>query len=171
LSRREQLLRQETNDLRQRLQEAESRNEEVTQNISHATRPLLRQIENLQTTYLSQISALEKTEKQLTDRLSEMQTQYTTSIEHERIANDNLHQMSTKTKLLEAQLTTLRQEKMKHLSDIDLLKMKLSTFEDAKLRERNQIESMQEAFTQQINSLIHEKKTIGDGFGSRKIEI
>jgi hypothetical protein len=34
-----------------------------------ATRPLLRQIENLQTTYISQINSLEKTERQLTDRL------------------------------------------------------------------------------------------------------
>ncbi|CAF4137271.1 unnamed protein product, partial [Rotaria sp. Silwood1] len=52
-----------------RLQEAESRNEELTQNISNATRPLLRQIENLQTTYVTQINSLEKTERQLTDRL------------------------------------------------------------------------------------------------------
>lgn len=68
----------------QRIQESESRNEELTQNISNgmidgrnsssgffflATRPLLRQIENLQTTYMSQINSLEKTERQLTDRL------------------------------------------------------------------------------------------------------
>ena len=34
-----------------------------------ATRPLLRQIENLQTTYVTQINSLEKAERQLTDRL------------------------------------------------------------------------------------------------------
>lgn len=34
-----------------------------------ATRPLLRQIENLQATYSAQINSLEKTERQLTDRL------------------------------------------------------------------------------------------------------
>ena len=37
--------------------------------LSTATRPLLRQIENLQATYVSQINSLEKTERQLTDRL------------------------------------------------------------------------------------------------------
>jgi hypothetical protein len=37
-----------------------------------ATRPLLRQIENLQTTYVSQINSLEKTERQLTDRLGRL---------------------------------------------------------------------------------------------------
>lgn len=37
--------------------------------INLATRPLLRQIENLQTTYVTQINSLEKTERQLTDRL------------------------------------------------------------------------------------------------------
>ncbi|CAF0806459.1 unnamed protein product [Didymodactylos carnosus] len=170
LSRREQLLRQEINDLRQRLQEAEARNEELTQNISHATRPLLRQIENLQTTYLAQINSLEKAEKQLTDRLADMQMQYATSIEHERIANENLHELNTKLKLLEAQLNTLRQEKMKNISEIDVLKMRLSTFEDTKLRERSQMESMQEAFTQQINSLIQEKKQLEMDFELERIK-
>ncbi|CAF1010191.1 unnamed protein product [Adineta ricciae] len=160
LNRREQLLRQEVNDLRQRLQEAESRNEELTQSISNATRPLLRQIENLQTSYVSQINSLEKTERQLTDRLAEMQMQYATSIEHERVANENLLEMSAKWKLAEAQLTTFKQDKTRLTSELEVLKLKLTHFEDAKFRERTQIESMQEAFTQQINSLIQEKRQL-----------
>ena len=53
----------------QRLQEAEGRNQELTQSISAATKPLLRQIENLQSTYTAQTSSYEKVEKNLTERL------------------------------------------------------------------------------------------------------
>ncbi|CAF3668166.1 unnamed protein product [Adineta steineri] len=160
LNRREQVLRQEVNDLRQRLQEAESRNEELTQNISNATYPLLRQIDNLRTSYTSQINSLEKTERQLTDRLAEMQSQYATSVEHERVANETLLETNAKWKLAEAQLSTLKQDKIRLTSEIDILKMKLTNFEDAKQREKSQMESMQEAFTQQINSLMQEKRQI-----------
>ncbi|CAF3368190.1 unnamed protein product [Rotaria sp. Silwood1] len=153
LNRREQVLRQEINDLRQRLQEAESRNEELTQNISNATRPLLRQIENLQTTYVTQINSLEKTERQLTDRLgtstiiiiihsnkifffslclAEMQAQYAISVEHERVANETLLETNAKWKLAEAQLSTYKQDKTRLTSEIDILKMKLTNLEDAK---------------------------------------
>lgn len=193
LSRKEQILRQEIADLRQRLQEAESRNEELTQNISNATRPLLRQIENLQTTYVTQINSLEKTERQLTDRLgkkrneeknvfffieffsAEMQTQYALSIEHERVAQETLLETNAKWKLAEAQLSTLKQDKIRLSSEIDVLKIKLNNLEETRqrfddvtttkrlivlfcfFREKSQVDSMQEAFTQQINSLIQEK--------------
>ena len=101
---------------------------------SLATRPLLRQIENLQTSYVAQINSLEKTERQLTDRLAEMQMQYATSIEHERVANEALLEMSAKCKLAEAQLTTFKQDKTRLTSELEVLKMKLTHFEDAKLR-------------------------------------
>ncbi|CAF3050742.1 unnamed protein product [Rotaria socialis] len=160
LSRKEHMLRQEINDLRQRLQEAESRNEELTQNISNATRPLLRQIENLQTTYVTQINSLEKTERQLTDRLAEMQAHYAISVEHERVANETLLEANAKWKLAEAQLSTFKQDKTRLTSEVDILKMKITNFEDSKQREKHQIDTMQEAFTQQINSLIQEKRQL-----------
>jgi len=160
LSRKEQILRQEIADLRQRLQEAESRNEDLTQNISNATRPLLRQIENLQTTYVTQINSLEKTERQLTDRLAEMQTQYALSVEHERVAQETLLETNAKWKLAEAQLSTLKQDKIRLVSEIDVLKIKLNNLEETRQREKSQVDSMQEAFTQQINSLIQEKKQL-----------
>lgn len=56
----------------QRLQEAESRNQELSQSVTSATRPLLRQIENLQATLGAQTSAWEKLEKNLSDRLGKM---------------------------------------------------------------------------------------------------
>lgn len=53
----------------QRLQEGEARNQELSQSVTSATRPLLRQIENLQATLAAQTVSWEKLEKNLSDRL------------------------------------------------------------------------------------------------------
>lgn len=55
----------------QRLQEAETRNQELSQSITSATRPLLRQIENLQASLGGQAASWEKLEKNISDRLGE----------------------------------------------------------------------------------------------------
>lgn len=53
----------------QRLQAAETRNQELSQSVTSATRPLLRQIENLQATLGGQTASWEKLEKSISDRL------------------------------------------------------------------------------------------------------
>lgn len=56
-------------DSLQRLQAAETRNQELSQSVTSATRPLLRQIENLQATLGGQTASWEKLEKSISDRL------------------------------------------------------------------------------------------------------
>ncbi len=56
-------------NLLQRLQEAETRNQELSQSVTSATRPLLRQIENLQASLGGQTASWEKLEKSISDRL------------------------------------------------------------------------------------------------------
>lgn len=60
--------------LPQRLQEAETRNQELSQSVTSATRPLLRQIENLQASLGGQTATWEKLEKNISDRLSKRQS-------------------------------------------------------------------------------------------------
>lgn len=57
--------------LLQRVQEAETRNQELNQSVTSATRPLLRQIENLQASLGGQTASWEKLEKNISDRLGE----------------------------------------------------------------------------------------------------
>ena len=68
-NRREECLRQEKQDLLDRLEESDKRNDELTQSVAAATKPLLRQIENLQSSYSAQSMSWERVEKNLTDRL------------------------------------------------------------------------------------------------------
>jgi hypothetical protein len=63
-----------------------------------------------------------------------MQAQYATSVEHERVANENLLETNAKWKLAEAQLSTLRQDKIRLTSELDILKVKYTNLEDARLR-------------------------------------
>lgn len=72
--------------------------------------------------------------KNIFRRIAEMQAQYATSVEHERVTNESLLETNAKWKLAEAQLTTLKQDKIRLTSELDILKMKLSNFEEAKLR-------------------------------------
>lgn len=58
-ARREENLRQEIADVEERLRQAETRGQELTESVTHATRPLLRQIETLQQTATSQAEAWE----------------------------------------------------------------------------------------------------------------
>lgn len=68
-NRREECLRQEKADILERLEEADKRNDELTQSVAAATKPLLRQIENLQSSYSAQSLSWESLERNLTDRL------------------------------------------------------------------------------------------------------
>lgn len=68
-ARKEDYLREEISELQQRLQEAETRNQELSQSVTSATRPLLRQIENLQASLGGQTASWEKLEKNISDRL------------------------------------------------------------------------------------------------------
>lgn len=60
--------------LLQRLQEAETRNQELSQSVTSASRPLLRQIENLQASLGGQTATWEKLEKNISDRLGKRQS-------------------------------------------------------------------------------------------------
>ncbi len=71
-SLREDMLRKEISDLQQQLRDTEMRNNELSQNISSATRPLLRQIENLQASHSDQLETLENSERNLIERLSKL---------------------------------------------------------------------------------------------------
>lgn len=68
--------------------------------------------------------------------LAEMQAQYATSVEHERVANETLLETNAKWKLSEAQLSTLKQDKTRLTSEVDILKMKLTNLEDSRQRFR-----------------------------------
>ncbi|XP_064478390.1 TATA element modulatory factor-like isoform X2 [Ornithodoros turicata] len=154
---REDVLRASVTQLQQQLQDAESRNQEISQHISSATRPLLRQIENLQATFSVQSASWEKIEKSLTDRLSEAQTQATLLSERERALQEKCSDLQARLTGLEAQNTTLRNDKHSLSADIDVLRERLRDAEDFKRRENN-FEVVKSRLEQSLKSLRSEKE-------------
>lgn len=156
-NRREDLLRQEISDLQRHLQEDEARNQDLTQNVTSATRPLLRQIENLQSTYAAQSVSWEKVEKNLSDRLVDNQTQLAMITEKERSANEKVMELSTQVASLESQSSRLRQDKAQLTAQLEMLKTKIQVLEDAKHSETAQIEAIKQQMSQEISDLRKEK--------------
>ncbi|KAK3586049.1 hypothetical protein CHS0354_033172 [Potamilus streckersoni] len=156
-SRREDMLRQEITDLQHHLQEDEARNQELTQSVTFATRPLLRQIENLQSTYSAQSSTWERVEKNLTDRLSEAQNQLAVATEKERSMTEQVLDIKSRVTALESQNSLLRQEKSRLTVDLEMAKSRIEVLEDTKNKEIAQSQSSKQQLLQDLNEVKREK--------------
>ncbi|RUS80379.1 hypothetical protein EGW08_011844 [Elysia chlorotica] len=152
-SRREDLLRQEIAHLQTRLQEDEARSQELTQSVSSATRPLLRQIENLQATYGAQSNAWERVEKNLTDRLAEAQRSLAVAQEKERTSNQQYMELSAKVAALEASNSSLRQEKATLSSNIERDKSRLEELQDTRNSIVATLESSKRVLSEELAQL------------------
>uniref|UniRef100_A0A673B103 TATA element modulatory factor 1 n=1 Tax=Sphaeramia orbicularis TaxID=375764 RepID=A0A673B103_9TELE len=141
-ARKEDYLREEISELQQRLQEAETRNQELSQSVTSATRPLLRQIENLQASLGGQTASWEKLEKNISDRLVDAQAQLAVAVEKERSATEELLSIKSQLASLESQNSLLRQEKARVLAQLDTEKNKREKLEDDSSREHVELENL-----------------------------
>ncbi|KTG06108.1 hypothetical protein cypCar_00013063 [Cyprinus carpio] len=141
-AKKEDYLREEISELQQRLQEAETRNQELSQSVTSATRPLLRQIENLQATLGAQTASWEKLEKTISDRLADAQAQLAVSVEKERSATEELLAIRGQIASLESQASLLRQEKGRLQGQLDAERMRREKLEDDLSRERVELENL-----------------------------
>ncbi|GAB1600672.1 TATA element modulatory factor-like isoform X2 [Argonauta hians] len=156
-TRREDLLKREISDLQQRLQEDEARSQDLTISVTSATRPLLRQIENLQSTYGAQSLLWEKREKSLTERITESQEQLAVVEEKERINNEKVLTLSSKIKALETQNTSMRQEKCQLSANLEMEKSKREILEDSQNSATCQLASVRQQMSNEVMELKKEK--------------
>ncbi|XP_055954478.1 TATA element modulatory factor isoform X4 [Patella vulgata] len=156
-SRKEDMLRQEIADLQFQMQADEERNQELSQNVSSTTRPLLRQIENLQASYKSQAASFEKVEKNLTDRLTDTQNQLAIAVEKERTATEKLIDITSKITSLETQNSRLKQEKSHLTVQSGMDKAKIELLEEAKQNETAHIEAIKNQAAKEITELKRDK--------------
>uniref|UniRef100_A0A674PHX4 TATA element modulatory factor 1 n=1 Tax=Takifugu rubripes TaxID=31033 RepID=A0A674PHX4_TAKRU len=141
-ARKEDYLKEEISELQQRLQEAETRNQELSQSVTSATRPLLRQIENLQASLGGQAASWEKLEKNISDRLVDSQAQLAISVEKERSASEELMSFKSQLASLESQNSLFRQEKARLLSQLEAEKNKREKLEDDCCRDHIELENL-----------------------------
>nr|CAB3267122.1 TATA element modulatory factor [Phallusia mammillata] len=152
-TRKEDQWRKEVQDLQQRLQDSELRNHELSEGITESTRPLLRQMENLQSTHSAQAKTWDALEKSLTSRLVDAQTQLSAAQDRERSAQMTLVDVKSRAVTSERQLSDERKNKAGLLSELEMLRKKTAEFDtvveklnrDLEMKEHSHAEVMSKA--------------------------
>ncbi|XP_029907649.1 TATA element modulatory factor [Myripristis murdjan] len=170
-ARKEDYLREEISELQQRLQEAETRNQELSQSVTSATRPLLRQIENLQASLGGQTASWEKLEKNISDRLADAQAQLAIAVEKERSASEELLAIKSQLASLESQNSLLRQEKGRLLGQLDAEKSKREKLEDESSREHVELENLQGEHSRMLEEAKKEKLLLTNQLEMEKMKV
>uniref|UniRef100_A0A8B9CKU4 TATA element modulatory factor 1 n=1 Tax=Anser brachyrhynchus TaxID=132585 RepID=A0A8B9CKU4_9AVES len=170
-ARKEDYLRQEISELQQRLQEAESRNQELSQSVTSATRPLLRQIENLQATLGAQTSSWEKLEKNLSDRLGESQTLLAAAAERERAATEELLSNKIQMSSTESQNSLLRQENTRLQAQLEVERNKLKKVEDENSRYEVELEGLKDEYAKTLEDAKKEKTLLATQLEMEKMKV
>ncbi|KAL3274377.1 hypothetical protein HHI36_015775 [Cryptolaemus montrouzieri] len=115
---KEQHLRQENNELLKRLENAESRNEELSHSILEVSKPLVRQLESLQATHTLKMAHFEKVELELTSKIEELQYRLSSVVTSEKSAKEECVNLRSKIAKLEVDYNSIKHQK-------DLLEVKL----------------------------------------------
>ncbi|XP_021571733.1 TATA element modulatory factor isoform X2 [Carlito syrichta] len=170
-ARKEDYLRHEISELQQRLQEAENRNQELSQSVSSTTRPLLRQIENLQATLGSQTSSWEKLEKNLSDRLGESQTLLAAAVERERAATEELLANKIQMSSVESQNSLLRQENSRFQVQLDSEKNRLRKLEDENNRYQVELENLKDEYARTLEETRKEKTLLNSQLEMERMKV
>uniref|UniRef100_F6VGA5 TATA element modulatory factor 1 n=1 Tax=Xenopus tropicalis TaxID=8364 RepID=F6VGA5_XENTR len=170
-ARKEDYLRQEIAELQQRLQEGETRNQELSQSVTSATRPLLRQIENLQATLAAQTSSWEKLEKNLSDRLTESQTLLASAVEKERASTEELLAIKTQISAIESQNSLLRQEKIRLQAQLEVEKSRLVKIEEDHSRNQVELEHLKMEFMKAMEEAKKEKSLLSSQLEMEKLRV
>ncbi|XP_060925418.1 TATA element modulatory factor [Limanda limanda] len=170
-ARKEDYLREEISELQQRLQEGETRNQELSQSVTSATRPLLRQIENLQASLGGQTVSWEKLEKNISDRLADAQTQLAVAVEKERSATEDMLSIKSQLVSLDSQNSLLRQEKARFLAQLDAEKNKREKLEDDSSREHVELENLRGEHGRMLEETKKEKLLLANQLEMEKMKV
>lgn len=170
-AKKEDYLREEISELQQRLQEAETRNQELSQSVTSATRPLLRQIENLHATLGAQTASWEKLEKNISDRLADAQAQLAFSVEKERSATEELLAIRAQIASLESQTSLLRQEKGRLQGQLDAERMRREKLEDDFSREHVELHNLKADHTRVVDEAKKDKLLFTNQLEMEKMKV
>ncbi|XP_051874383.1 TATA element modulatory factor [Pristis pectinata] len=170
-ARKEDYLRQEISELQQRLQEADNRNQELSQSVTSASRPLLRQIENLQATLVAQSATWEKLEKNLSNRLADGQAQLAAAVEKERTISEELLTLRMQISSLDSQNSLLRQEKSRLLAQLESERARLEKTEDESSRHHVAFDNLKTEYIKALEEAKKEKNALTNQLEMEKLKV
>ncbi|CAG0892666.1 unnamed protein product [Darwinula stevensoni] len=157
---REESWRKEVHDLNLRLEESESRVQILTQDLGAATRPLLKQIETLQTQLSSSTAGWDQIEKSLQDDLKESQHRMQMALEKQRSSDQRYMEISAQLSQLELQVRMEETEKQKLGAQVKSLSQQLEFFKSKHEKEKEEWEDSREKLSEELAGLSSANRTL-----------
>ncbi|XP_012139499.1 TATA element modulatory factor [Megachile rotundata] len=154
--KKEEFLKHENSELLKRLEAAEARSEELSESVSTATKPLLRQLEQLQANLLHKTNNFMKQEKALSDKNIELQTKVENLTEADRYLKEENVNLKSKISQLESKLVTKENEKTRLQELCDELTAQKEKLTEEKFGLQQKIETLEQSYSSQITELKRE---------------
>ncbi|XP_031364883.1 TATA element modulatory factor isoform X5 [Apis dorsata] len=132
--KKEEFLKHENSELLKRLEAAEARSEELSESVSMATKPLLRQLEQLQANLLHKSNTFMKQEKTLSEKNIELQTKIENLLETDRYLKEENINLKSKISQLEAKFTVKENERKRLQELYDELVIQKEKFVEQNMR-------------------------------------
>lgn len=121
-------------DLLKRLEAAESRNEAMSESVSQATKPLLRQLEQLQSSLSHKTSLYLRQEEMMSEKIADLQAKYETINETNRMFGEENTNLKSRCSVLESKINAKEGDKRKMEEMCESVKE-----ENKKLIEENEV--------------------------------
>lgn len=154
--KKEEFHKHVNNSLLKRLEDAEARSEELSESISTATKPLLRQLEQLQANLVHKSNTFMKQEKVLNENNAELQTKLESLLEVDRGLKEENINLKAKISHLESKMNAKEAEKEQLEEKIKKLTEENKTLADESLRHQQIVEMLQQTHSNQIKDFKRE---------------
>lgn len=154
--KREEFLKHENSELLKRLEAAEARSEELSESVSVATKPLLRQLEQLQANLLHKSNSFMKQEKILSEKNIELQSKIENLIEMDRLLREENINLKSKESQLESKLNLKEKERTKLQESYDKLKEEIERLIEQNKQHQDAIKILEQTHTDYVQELKRE---------------
>ncbi|KOC68710.1 TATA element modulatory factor [Habropoda laboriosa] len=154
--KKEEFFKHENSELLKRLEASEARCEELSESTSMATKPLLRQLEQLQANLLHKSNSFMKQEKALSDKNMELQIKVENLLETDRYLKEENVDLKSKLSQLEAKLAAKENDGVRLQEMYDELVAQKEKLTEQSARYLQTIESLEQSHSSQIAELNRE---------------
>ena len=166
---REEHLRRQRDEVQQRLALSDARHDELSGSVSAATRPLLRQIESLQSSLSEVQSNADRAERGLGERLQQTTIQLASCQERERSTAEQYRQISARLASVESKFENSRRIQMEAESRADALSNEVSRLEASTLKGAVTLKALKKSFAEEVADLKREKDLLETALESERI--
>ncbi|XP_043280220.1 TATA element modulatory factor [Venturia canescens] len=161
-------LKRDNNELLKRLEISEARNEELSESVTLVTKPLLRQLEQLQSSFALKASNFSKQEKLMSEKIDELQSKLESLVTTDRSLVEENVCLKKKLSSLEAQIKRKDTEKNDVEETLKKLRLQFRELEQENSCNRATIEKLEESHEEEKRDLKREIQSLTDKLSMEK---